>query len=90
MPTYALLQNNKVQHVFVADSVDSLGEAGLIYDVVEVDSIYPRPGVGHVLTDGVWSAPRQTGEVTTISGLTIDDLVVPQDTPALESKGKSK
>jgi len=88
MPTYALLQNNKVQHVFVADSVDSLGDAGILYDVLDITTLDPRPGVGHTLKDGVWNYPRQVGETTSGVQLSIENIVEVSDSS--DSKGKSK
>ena len=87
MPTYALLQNNKVEHVFVADSIDSLGTSALVYDVLDITTLEPRPGVGHTLKDGVWSYPRQTGETTSVDQLSLENIVLPE---ASDSKGKSK
>jgi len=87
MPTYALLQNNKVEHVFVADSIDSLGTSALIYDVLDISTLAPRPGVGHTVKDGVWSYPRQTGETSSGEQLSIENIALPE---VSDSKGKSK
>ena len=86
MPVYALLQNGKVAHTFVADSVDSLGETGILYDVLDVTTVFPRPGVNWTFDGTTWKLPRQTGDITPVIEVTVDDLVV----PVLEDSGKSK
>jgi hypothetical protein len=71
MANYALIQNGKVKHVFVASSAADLGEVGLLYDVLDVTSAYPAPSVGWTLKDGVWFPPRGVeSNVTSIPEVT--------------------
>lgn len=90
MANYALIQNGKIEHVFVANSVADLGEVGLIYDVLDVTSAYPAPSVGWTIKDGVWYAPRSIeSNITVIPEVTPELIAAAQ--PALEAPtGKSK
>jgi hypothetical protein len=90
MANYALIQNSKIEHVFVANSVADLGEVGLIYDVLDVTSAYPAPSVGWKIKDGVWYAPRSIeSNITVIPEVTPELIAAAQ--PALEAPtGKSK
>jgi len=74
MANFALIQNGKVEHVFVANSVADLGEVGLLYDVLDVTSAYPAPSVGWTLKDGVWFPTR---------GISSDVTIIPEITPEL-------
>jgi hypothetical protein len=90
MANYALIQNGKVEHVFVANSASDLGEVGLLYDVVDVTSAYPAPSVGWTLRDGVWFPPRGvSSDITTIPEVTAE--LIASSNPAIEApSGKSK
>lgn len=90
MANYALIQNGKVEHVFVANSVADLGEVGLLYDVLDVTSAFPAPSVGWTLKDGVWFPPRGiSSDVTTVPEITPE--LITSANPVLEApSGKSK
>ena len=70
MANFALLSNGKVVHHHVAASIAELGNDALIYDVVDVTTVYPQPSVNWTLEDGVWFPPRTINK---------EDLVVASD-----------
>jgi hypothetical protein len=57
MAKYALVDNDKITQVQVADSVDSLGALGQVFEVVDVTGLEPEPSRGWERHNGAWLPP---------------------------------
>lgn len=57
MAKFALVDDNKVTQVQVADDIDALGTLGLLFEVVQIDGLNPEPSRGWERIDGVWFPP---------------------------------
>lgn len=98
MANYALLSNGKVVNHVLADSIEAIGEAALIYDVVDITTAYPQPSVNWTLEDGNWLPPKMSNKTMTdwVDAATVDpDAVLALAQAAVKeiaapSKEKSK
>lgn len=57
MAKYALVDNNIITQVQVADSIPDLGTLGLLFEVVDITGLDPEPSRGWERIDNVWHAP---------------------------------
>ncbi len=57
MPKYALVDNNKITQVQVAEDESALGALGLVFEVVNLDGLDPEPSRDWERINGVWYPP---------------------------------
>jgi hypothetical protein len=57
MAKFALVDNDIITQVQVAEDIDSLGPLALIFEVVQVDGLEPEPARGWTRANGVWFPP---------------------------------
>jgi len=57
MAKYALVDNDKITQVQVADDIDALGPLGLLFEVVQIDGLEPEPSRGWERHNGAWLPP---------------------------------
>lgn len=57
MAKFALVDNDIITQVQVAEDIDSLGPLALLFEVVQVDGLSPEPSRGWTRADGVWFPP---------------------------------
>lgn len=57
MAKFALVDDNIITQVQVAEDIDSLGPLALLFEVVQVDGLSPEPSRGWTRVDGVWFPP---------------------------------
>lgn len=58
MAKYALVDNEKITQVQVADDIDALGPLGLLFEVVQIDGMNPEPSRGWERVNGVFCPPN--------------------------------
>ena len=57
MAKYALVDNNLITQVQVAESEDALGPLALLFEVVQIDGLDPEPAREWERVNGVWCPP---------------------------------
>jgi hypothetical protein len=57
MAKYALVDDNLITQVQVAESEDALGPLALLFEVVQIDGLNPEPARGWERVNGFWCPP---------------------------------
>jgi len=57
MAKYALVDNNRITQVQVAESEDALGPLALLFEVVQIDGLDPEPSRDWERVNGTWCPP---------------------------------
>lgn len=57
MAKYALVDNNLITQVQVAESEDALGPLALLFEVVQIDGLNPEPARDWERVNGTWCPP---------------------------------
>jgi len=57
MAKFALVDNNIITQVIIADSEAGLGTLGQLFETVQVEGLEPEPARGWERVDGVWHPP---------------------------------
>lgn len=57
MAKYALIDNDKITQVQVADDIDALGVFAQLFEVVDITGLTPEPSRGWTRENGTWCPP---------------------------------
>ncbi len=57
MAKFALVDDNRITQVMVAEDENSLGTVGLLFEVVNIDGLDPEPARDWERVNGVWTPP---------------------------------
>jgi hypothetical protein len=91
MAKFALVDDNKITQVQIAEDIDALGTLGLLFEVVQLDGMDPEPARGWERHNGVWVPPATPEAAKALWNGTGFDDVEAIEAPAEEEplkKGK--
>lgn len=90
MAKFALVDDNKITQVQVAEDIDALGTLGLLFEVVQIDGMEPEPSRGWERHNGVWVPPALPEAAKVLwNGSGFDDAEA-IEAPAAEEEEPSK
>lgn len=90
MAKFALVDNDIITQVQVAEDIDSLGPLALLFEVVQVDGLEPEPSRGWSRVNGAWlppSVPETAKELWNGAGFEADKAI---EAPAEEEEPSKK
>jgi hypothetical protein len=90
MAKFALVDDNKITQVQVAEDIDALGTLGLLFEAVQIDGMDPEPSRGWERHNGAWVPPTTPEAAKALwNGTGFDDAEA-IEAPAEEPSKKGK
>ena len=89
MAKFALVDDNIITQVQVAEDIDSLGPLALLFEVVQVDGLSPEPSRGWTRANGVWfppSTPEAAKELWNGTGFEAIEAPAEEEEPSKKGK----